>query len=298
MTEQQSQKPDAQKPKPKRLKRWLIRCAIGLVLLIGLLYVLIKVVYPVWVESQLPADAPRIAFSLDNSFLGQFGITDASYQRVVTAAGGRLVELRPDMAGDPVVDEEAVWALLEEKEIDGILFTGGGDVDPEIFGGIRGDTMLVHRLRDDFELALFRVGREKGMPMLGICRGCQLINVALGGTVRNLRHEEEFDDSHLVKNHAVEIIPDSVLAETLGTNHLAEVVSLHGQVVGKLGDGVRVAATGGVGDLPEAIEADSPGGKGWIVGIQWHPELTLNDPVQHKIYQSLVDRARYWRRLR
>jgi len=264
--------------------------------LLVVLYVLFRVFYPVWVEAQLPQDAPRIAFSLDNSFLGYFGFTDAGYQRVMTAAGGRLVELRPDMAGDPVVDEPAVRTLLEEKEIDGILFTGGGDVDPEIFGGTRGDTMLVHRLRDDFELALFRVGLEKGMPMLGICRGCQLINVALGGTVRNLRHEEEFDGAHLVKNHAVEVVPDSVLAETLGTNHLEKVVSLHGQVVGTLGDGVRVAATGGVGNLPEAIEADCSGGKGWIVGIQWHPELKINDPVQHKVYQTLVERARIWRR--
>ena len=124
MTEQQLQKPDTQAQKPKRLKRWLKRCGIGLAVLI-VLYALFRVFYPVWVESQLPADAPRIAFSLDNSFLGQFGITDASYQRVVTAAGGRLVELRPDMAGDPVVDEQAIRTLLEEKKIDGILFTGG-----------------------------------------------------------------------------------------------------------------------------------------------------------------------------
>ncbi len=110
-----------------------------------------------------------------------------------------------------------------------------------------------------------------------------------------MRHEEEFDESHLFKKHAVEMKPDSGLAEIFETNHLDEVVSLHGQVVGTLGDGVRVAATGGAGDLPEAIEADSPGGKGWIVGIQWHPELTLDDPVQYKIYQSLVDRARKWR---
>ncbi|MCP4709295.1 MAG: hypothetical protein GY869_11770 [Planctomycetes bacterium] len=297
MTEPQLKKTETPKPKPKRLKRWLKRCGIALAILV-ILYVLFRVFYPVWIESQLPEDAPRIAFCLDNSFLGLIGITDASYQRVAAAAGGRLVELRPDMAGDPVVDEQAVRKLLEENKIDGILFTGGGDVDPEIFGGTTGANMLVHRLRDDFELALFRVGREKGMPMLGICRGCQLINVALGGTVRNLRHEEEFDGSHLVKNHPVEVIPDSVLAETLGTEHLDEVVSLHGQVVGELGDGVRVAAIGGVGDLPEAIEADTPGGRGWIVGIQWHPELTVNDTVQHKVYQTLVERARQWRRRR
>ena len=118
----------------RRLRRWLGRIGIALAIPIGI-YVLFRLIYPVWIQTRLPADAPRIAFSLDNSLLGRVGITDATYQRVMTAAGGRLITLRPDAAGDPKVDPEKVEALLEEEQIDGVLLTGGGDVDPKLYGG-------------------------------------------------------------------------------------------------------------------------------------------------------------------
>ena len=79
----------------KRLKRWLLRIVIVLAVLVSV-YVLFRIFYPVWINSRLPADAPHIAFSLDNSLIGQIGVTDAAYQRVMTAAGGRLVTFRPD----------------------------------------------------------------------------------------------------------------------------------------------------------------------------------------------------------
>lgn len=278
-------------PSTRRLKRWLRRIAIVLAIPL-VIYVLFRLVYPVWINIRLPKDAPRIAFSLDNTLLGRIGITDATYQRVITEAGGRLITLRPDAAGDPEVDPEAVKALLEEKHIDGVLLAGGGDVDPKLYGGDPNLTRLVHRLRDDFEIALIRAAKERGLPMLGICRGCQIINVALGGTVRNLRKEHEIKDRHLVlTGHAVELVPDSNLAQTLGVVRLAKVVSLHGNAVAEPAVGVRIAATG-PGDVVEAIEADTAGGKGWIVGIQWHPELTLDDQVQHKVFKALVERAR------
>jgi putative glutamine amidotransferase len=134
--------------------------------------------------------------------------------------------------------------------------------------------------------------------MLGICRGCQILNVALGGTVRNLREEPQVKEHHLVlAGHAVDLVADSTLAELLGVTRLPKVVSLHGQAVGRLGTGVRIAAVG-PGDVIEAVEADTPGGRGWIIGLQWHPELTLNDQVQQKVYQALVDRAREARQRR
>jgi putative glutamine amidotransferase len=203
-------------------------------------------------------------------------------------AGGRLITLRPDTAGDPVVSPDAVKALLDEKRFDGILLAGGGDVDPELYGGDPNRTMLVHRLRDDFEIALIREAKKRGLPILGICRGCQILNVALGGTVRNLRREDNVKGRHLsLKRHAVEITPKTNLAEILGVTHLSKVISLHGQAVGALGKGLRIAATG-PGDVVEAIEAKN----GWALGIQWHPELTLNDKVQHGIFEAFVDRAR------
>jgi len=280
-------------PATKRLRRWLCRVALVLVILVGA-YVLFRILYPVWIDSHLPADAPRIAFSLDNSLLGRIGVTDATYQRVMTAAGGRLISLRPDAAGDPV-DSEAVKALIERKQIEGVLLTGGGDVDPNLYGGDPNTTRLVHRLRDDFEIALIHAARQRGLPILGICRGCQIINVALGGTVRNLRKEPELKRQHLVlRGHPVDLIPDSKIAEILGVTHLSKVVSLHGNAVAEPAPGVSIAATG-PGDVIEAIEADSAGRAGWIIGIQWHPELTLDGEVQNKVYEILVDRARNMR---
>ena len=295
MNDEQSKNCGKVTPPARRLRRWLRRIGIALAILGGILigiYISLRFIYPVWIQARLPKDAPRIAFSLDNTLWGRVGITDATYQRVMAAAGGRLITLRPDAAGAPEVNPEAVKALLEEKEIDGVLLTGGGDVDPKLYGGDPNLTRRVHRLRDDFEMALIRAARERGLPMLGICRGCQIINVALGGTVRNLRKDEDVIGRHLVlKGHAVELVPDSNLAETLGVWRLAKVVSLHGNCVAEPAPGVRIAATG-PGGVVEAIEADTAGGRGWIVGIQWHPELTVDDEVQHKVFKVLVERAR------
>lgn len=288
--ENAQESPARAKPPVGRLRRWLRRIAIAIAILIGA-FVLFRLIYPVWTNSRVPADAPRIAFSLDNTPLGHLGITDATYQRVMKAAGGRLIALRPDAAGEPV-DPNAVKALLEDRQIDGVLLTGGGDVDPNLYGGDPSTTMLVHRLRDDFEIALIRAARRKGLPILGICRGCQILNVAMGGRVRNLRLEPEIKEQHFVlKGHAVDLTPASELAKILGVTRLEKVVSLHGNSVAEPAPGVRIAATG-PGGIIEAIEADSADKKGWIIGIQWHPELTLDKQVQHKVFQTLVDRAR------
>jgi putative glutamine amidotransferase len=278
-----------------RRRRWPRRVAMALALSIaGLVavHLLLRFVYPHWTYMRLGADAPRIAFSLDNTLLGQVGITDATYRRAMSKAGGRLITLRPDAAGEDDADPQAVERLLDELQIDGVLLTGGGDVDPNVYGGDADRTMLVHRLRDDFEIALIRAARRRGLPILGICRGCQIINVALGGTVRNLRMEQDVKDRHLtLKGHPVDLAADSTLAGILGVTHLPKVISLHGQAVGVPGPEVRIAATG-PGDVVEAIEADAASARGWIVGLQWHPELTLDDKVQHRVFETLVHRAR------
>ncbi|UCD50573.1 MAG: gamma-glutamyl-gamma-aminobutyrate hydrolase family protein [Phycisphaerales bacterium] len=285
----------AEEVKASKPKRWLRRTGIAvtalLVVVVGA-YLVAHFVYPHWLQRRVPEDAPRIAFSLDNSLLGQVGITDVTYQRAMAKAGGRLITFRPDAAGDPNVSAEAVKALLERERIDGVLLTGGGDVDPNLYGGSSDNTMLVHRLRDDFEIALIQTARNANLPILGICRGCQIINVALGGTIRNLRDEKDMKGCHLaLTGHPVQLVPDSTLAEVLGVTTLAKVVSLHGQAVGELAPQARIAATG-PSNVVEAIEVDTPAGAGWIIGLQWHPEMTLDDELQLKVFQNLVDRAR------
>ena len=295
MRDENASQSSAAATRPSQPRRWLRRAGIALAALLVTLigaYLVTHFAYPHWLGKRVPDDAPRIAFSLDNSLLGQIGITDVTYQRVMAKAGGRLVTLRPDAAGDPNVSAEAVKTLLKEQEIDGLLLTGGGDVDPNLYGGPSDKTMLVHRLRDDFEIALIRAAREADLPILGICRGCQIINVALGGTIRNLRDEQDMKGCHLLlAGHPIELDPNSTLAQTLGVTRLPKVVSLHGQAVGTLAPEARIAAIG-PGDIVEAIEADTARGEGWIVGLQWHPEMTLDDKVQHKVFRTLVERAR------
>jgi gamma-glutamyl-gamma-aminobutyrate hydrolase PuuD len=268
-----------------------MRIGVALVFLIGL-YLLVRLAVQFWSRSALPADAPRIAFSLDNTLLGQIGVTDVTYQQALTRVGGRLVTLRPDMAGSPDVDMEAIARLLKEKKIDGVLLTGGGDVAPELYGGESDNTMLVHRLRDDFEIALIKTAKANDLPILGICRGCQILNVALGGTLRNLRTEERLIESHLtLTGHSVELIPESTLSDALGVAQLEDVISLHGQAVDRFGSGLRAAATGPEG-VVEAVEADTDDEDIWIVGIQWHPELAVTDEIQNRLFKAFIEQAR------
>ena len=291
MNNEKNDTPDKPKPKSSLKKRGLKVIVIALSIVIAI-YTTMRFIYPVWINASLPDNAPRIGFSLDNTLLGQLGITDATYQRVVTKAGGKLITLRPDAAGEHKIDPQTLKSLLDQMQLDGILLTGGGDVDPEVYGGLPNKTNRVHRLRDDFEIALIHEARQRGLPVLGICRGCQIINVAFGGTIRNLRKEKDVGKKHFViSGHPVDIAGDSNLAKTMGTRHIKKVISLHGQAADKIGDGVRISATG-PGNIVEAIEADSAGKEGWIVGIQWHPELAVGDQAQFSIFKTLVDRAR------
>ena len=106
-------------PPARGLRRWLRRIAIAMAIPIGI-YLVFRLIYLVWISACLPADAPHIAFSLDNTLLSRVGITDVTYQRVMTATGGRLITMRPDAAGDPDVNLEAVKVLLEEEQLDGV----------------------------------------------------------------------------------------------------------------------------------------------------------------------------------
>jgi len=189
--------------------------------------------------------------------------------------------------GDPALAPVAVGAL------DGLVLPGGGDVDPSCYGERPApETNSTDRSRDDWELACTWAALDLGLPLLAICRGCQLLNVAMGGTLvqdvtrlTGARHgwAARFDE-HV---HEVRLDPGSRLAAALGTTVIGT-NSLHHQAVGRLGTGVAPVAWAPDGTV-EAIEVD---GRPEVVAVQWHPELLEDDPLHQGLFRDLVRRAR------
>ena len=270
-------------PAPRKCKwyKWSAWCLSGLLL--------IHMVFPLgvqlWQTSSLPSDAPRFAFTPNDTWLRIFHVNEA-YQISFALAHGKLVEIQPNDTGP---NQERIKVWLEENQIDGVLLTGGGDVDPRLYGSNPEKATLVNRARDDFELALLKVAMEKKLPVLGICRGCQLLNVARGGTLKDLRAKKELKNLHFnMTGHQAELTKDSRLAKIMATDRLASVQSFHYQAVQDLGRGLRVSARG-PDNVIEAIEDTSDS---WIVAVQWHPELSLNDPHQNTLLEAFVKEAK------
>jgi putative glutamine amidotransferase len=207
------------------------------------------------------------------------------YVDAVTAAGGVPVVL-PSI--DPSFAADAVARL------DGVIISGGNDIDPARYGaGIDGSVDLDPR-RDAWEFALTHAARELDVPLLGICRGAQVLNVAHGGSM--VQHIWDSRDDHpglwdpetrklTTWMHEVEFLPDSRLASIYGKDRRI-VNSLHHQALDRIGDGLRVVATATDGTV-EAIEANG----GWdALGVQWHPErLDLAD--ERPLFEAFVQLA-------
>jgi len=251
------------------------------------LYLGYRIGFPIWVESRLPQDAPRIAFSPNDTWLKELGI-NKTYKVSFTLARGRLVEIQPSDTGS---NPQHIAAWLKKNQIDGVLLAGGGDVDPRLYGGDPAKATDVNRARDDFEIALIKVAMEENLPILGICRGCQILNVARGGTLRNLRDDEELVESHFnIKGHSVDLTDGSQLTSILDMSHLSQVSSYHHQAVHQIGRNLRVSATG-PGGVVEAIEGNGASDP-WIVAVQWHPEMNLGDPHQEALLRAFVMEAK------
>ena len=175
----------------------------------------------------------------------------------------------------PNADPARADAYLDR--IDGLLLTGGDDPHPHLFGEEPHPAVeLVDERRDRFEIELCKTARAREMPVFGICRGVQILNIALGGdiyqdipaqTESNVRHAQtRLDDGPW---HRVEISAKSRLAQVLGTAEFA-VNSFHHQACRKLGVGLTVCATSPQDGLIEALEV---AGLPFFLGVQWHPEL-------------------------
>jgi len=274
-------------PKPRR---WPRRIAIGTGLMV-LAYLGYRIVFPFaldqWADNQLPADAPNIAFSPNDTWLRELGINEA-YKISITRAGGRLVPFHPEQTG---ADSARIEAWLEKNKIGGIILGGGGDVDPRLYGGDPEESAEVNRQRDDFEITLIQVAVKKGLPILGICRGCQILNVARGGTLRNLDDNKTLADIHFNSDgHPVTLAEGSRLEKISETQRLAIVSSYHRQAVMRLGRNLRITATG-PGGVIEAIEGNAPGDP-WLVAVQWHPELAVGNEQQQKLLHAFVREAK------
>lgn len=159
--------------------------------------------------------------------------------------------------------------------LDGLLLSGGEDVDPRYYGeDPLPELGTVDDARDTQELPLARAAAERRMPILGICRGTQLLNVALGGTLyQDLGVQHAGALAHIQEkavhesDHRVQMAPDSLIA-ALGEGRSLEVNTFHHQAVKDLAPGLKATAWADDGVI-EAFEAS----EGWIVGVQWHPEL-------------------------
>jgi putative glutamine amidotransferase len=191
-------------------------------------------------------------------------LSPRTYSLAVQGAGALALVLPPDESVAAEPDD-----LLDL--LDGLLLAGGSDIDPASYGAEpRPETTGTRPERDRFELALARGAIERGMPVLGVCRGMQLLNVACGGTldqhIGNLDvHRHTLGAFH---DHEVVLEPGSLAEQSAGAVRLL-VKSHHHQGVGRLGAGLAVSGRAAEDDLIEAIELP---GSGFALGVLWHPE--------------------------
>ena len=199
-----------------------------------------------------------------------------SYVEAVQSAGALVLMLPPDerLIEDP---DEAL------DMIDGLMLAGGADIDPGAYGAERHpQTVETVPERDRFEIALVRAAIERDMPVLGICRGMQLINVAYGGTLlqhlperfghhEHLRVAGTFDGA----DHDVDLRAGSLAARAAGETHHAT-KSHHHQGVDRLGEGLSITGSSAMDGLPEAIEMPD---RRFVLGVQWHPEADASSQV-------------------
>jgi len=196
----------------------------------------------------------------------------ADYARGVLAAGGLPVHLPLD--ADP--------ALFVDR-LDGILISGGADVWPERYGAVPADTVeTAEPERDEFELALLDAATARALPVLGICRGLQVINVHAGGTLhQHVPEHARYDVAPTGPIHDIAIVEGSSLAELYGATH--EVNSLHHQTVDEVGRDLIVTATHEDGTV-EGFEHNSLP----ILAVQWHPEM-LDTRDSDPVFKWIVD---------
>lgn len=213
-------------------------------------------------------------------------VTARALVEAVWRAGGEPVTVHPHAPGG-TADPAGTAARL--ARFDAVLLPGGGDLAPHRYGHAQAHESVydVDDEQDGFDLQVARHAVESGLPLLAICRGMQVLNTALGGSLDQDMGGPGREHRHLA--HPVSLRPGSVVARAAGVAKI-EASCYHHQRIDRLGDGLRVTARAVDGTV-EAVEL--PGGRGWLAAVQWHPEDTAaQDPAQQGIFRALVRAAR------
>jgi putative glutamine amidotransferase len=226
---------------------------------------------PVIAISSVPRDVPT-GYGGDRADTVAAGVVAG-----VVAAGGIPLML-------PVVDPSL--ASLQLRPADALLLAGGQDLDLPDTG--LGEERWIDPARDRHEFALWEEARRRQLPVLGVCRGLQLANVALGGTLEPHVDGHDAGDEHATRLHRVAVDPGTRL-DALLSERTVDVNTIHHQTIGALGAGLVACARAPDG-VVEAAET-SPG-EPWFVGVQWHPELIRGLPAGQPLFEGLVRAAR------
>jgi putative glutamine amidotransferase len=222
---------------------------------------------------------PRIAI------LGRFAETTSATRRDAIVTALRLAEAVYAAGGEPMTLLPVADSNWDERlaGFQGVLLPGGGDVNPRAYGqDSQSDEIYgVHDLQDAADISLANWAIDRGVALLSICRGTQIVNVATGGTL--IQH---MDEPH--RHHVHDVKIESHGADLGLTEQTVESSCYHHQMLDRLGDGLEVIARSAEG----TIEAVSIRSKGWAFGLQWHPEDNWNtDDQQAKIFEKFVSEA-------
>jgi putative glutamine amidotransferase len=234
------------------------------------------------------------------------GIAD-TYRDGVCYVPRTYIEAILKAGGIPVVvplmrDDDRIVELLQS--IDGIIFPGGGDFDPAYYNEKPIPQMgTINAPRDTFEIRLLHLAAENNVPVLGICRGLQLINIAFGGSLYQDLPTQYYEKSvsHRQKNsnnepsHSV-IVEDSTVFSKIVCEKILMVNSAHHQAIKRLADGFTISGRSADGIIEAMEKIDSAN---WIMGVQFHPEQLINkDKKLLKIFQRFVDEAEKFKELK